>query len=224
LTGDGEPNPGSSAGQRRRWLAGGALTIVLLAAVAVVAALVARPDRPSVLAAPTSEYRGSVPPPGVHLPGFALRGFRGNLVTTQTLRDRVAVVTFLDTTCTDACPIIASVLGRAISGLTATERRHVRAFAITVDPAKDTPQSVRRFLRARGALGKLDFLLGGLGQLTPVWHRFAIVSADTTGNSDTHSADVRVYTRAGIWVSTLRPAVDLTTGNVVHDIRTALGR
>jgi cytochrome oxidase Cu insertion factor (SCO1/SenC/PrrC family) len=208
---------------RRRWLAGAVLTIVLLAAVAAAAALVARPDRPSVLA-PTSEYRGSVPPPGVHLPGFALRGFRGNLVTTQTLRDKVVVVTFLDTTCTDACPIIASVLGRAMSGLTSTERRHVSSFAITVDPAKDTPQSVKRFLRARGALGKMDFLLGGVGQLKPVWHRFAIVSADTTGNSDTHSADVRVYTRAGIWVSTLRPAVDLTTSNVVHDIRTALGR
>jgi protein SCO1 len=222
LTAHEEANPGASAPPRKRRLAGAALTLVTLAALAVALA-VSRPEQPLVLT-PTSEYRGSLPPPGLHLPGFMLHSFQGNLVTMQTLRDKVAVVTFLDTTCTDACPIIASVLGQAIAGLTPAERRHVSAIAITVDPARDTPQSVRHFLRARGALGKMDFLLGGLGQLVPVWHRFAIVSAPDSGDSNTHSADVRVYTRAGIWVSTLRPAMDLTTNNVVHDIRTALTR
>lgn len=223
MTADDEAHPDGSKRPNRRWLAAAAITMGVLAAVAIDVAFIAQPERPSILA-PTSEYRGSTPPPGVHLPRFSLQSFRGNLVTMQSMRHRVAVVTFLDTTCTDACPIIASVLGRAISGLAPSERRHVSAFAITVDPAKDTPRSVRRFLRARGALGQMDFLLGRPGQLTPVWHRFAIVSAATTGNSDTHSADVRIYTRRGIWVSTLRPAMDLTTSNVMHDIRTALGR
>jgi len=90
-----------------------------------------------------------------------------------------------------------------------------------VNPASDTPTSVRKFLRNRQALG-LDFLIGTMKQMRPVWRSFHIVAAAETGNADVHSADVRVFDQRGEWVSTLHLPPDLTPENLAHDLRRAL--
>jgi cytochrome oxidase Cu insertion factor (SCO1/SenC/PrrC family) len=169
-----------------------------------------------------ADYRGSVPPPGIHAPDFALRSYRGPVVRMSHLRGKVVLVTFLDSKCTESCPIIASVIAIALHRLTPPERRRVEAIAITVQPHIDTLASIRRFLSARRALGVLDFLIGSVRQLRPVWKAYFILPAIDTGSADIHSADVRVFDRAGVWVSTMHTAVDLTPTNLVHDIRTAL--
>jgi protein SCO1/2 len=167
-------------------------------------------------------YRGSPPPPGIHAPDFALRSYRGPIVHMAAQRGKVVLVTFLDTKCTESCPIIAGVIGAALRRLTSAERREVEAVAITVQPRLDTPASVRGFLRARHALDLLDFLIGSVAQLRPVWKAFQVLPAVDTGNADIHSADVRIFDRSGIWVSTMHVGVDLTPANLVYDIRLAL--
>jgi cytochrome oxidase Cu insertion factor (SCO1/SenC/PrrC family) len=169
-------------------------------------------------------YRGGTPPPGVRLPVFSLRSYRGNIVRPRQLGGKVVLVTFLDTKCTEKCPIIASQIGAALPLLPASARRQVFALAISVDPRVDSPRSVRRFLRRRHAVGKLDFLLGSVAKLRPVWDAFHIVPAADTGSADIHSADARVFDRRGIWVTTLHPGVDLTPRNLAHDLLTALRR
>jgi cytochrome oxidase Cu insertion factor (SCO1/SenC/PrrC family) len=139
----------------------------------------------------------------------------------QPLRGKVVLVTFLDTDCKTKCPLIASVIGDGLRLLSASDRRQVAPLALTVNPPRDTPVSVRRFLRDRDALG-LDFLLGTTNRMRPVWRGFHVLSAVETGNADVHSADVRVYDRAGEWVSTLHLPPDLTAENLAHDIRVAL--
>jgi len=171
-----------------------------------------------------SPYRGSRPPRGVRAPDFELRSYQGNLVRMRDLRGKVVLVTFLDTKCTDKCPIIASQIGAALPLLPSPARRQVVALAITVDPRVDSPASVRRFLARRHALGKLDFLLGSIKELRPIWKAFYVVAAPETGNSNVHSADARIFDRGGVWVSTLRPGVDMTPSNVAHDLLTALKR
>jgi cytochrome oxidase Cu insertion factor (SCO1/SenC/PrrC family) len=105
------------------------------------------------------------------------------------------VLTFLDSACHDSCPIIASVIGAAIPRLTSSERRQITSLALTVNPRSNTPPNVRRFLRARGAAGALDFLLGTPRTLKPLWRKFGVVSAYESGDADIHSADVRVFDR-----------------------------
>jgi cytochrome oxidase Cu insertion factor (SCO1/SenC/PrrC family) len=56
----------------------------------------------------SSVYCGSEPPPGIHMPGFRLRSYRGSAVSSAGLRGKVVLVTFLDTACTESCPIIAA--------------------------------------------------------------------------------------------------------------------
>jgi cytochrome oxidase Cu insertion factor (SCO1/SenC/PrrC family) len=136
----------------------------------------------------------------------------------------VVLTTFVDSACREACPIILARLARGLRMLDPQTRRQVTALAITVNPPVDTTEHVRRFLRQRGALGQIDYLVGSTRQLRPVWKAYGILPAVDTGNADVHSADVRIFDLRGEWVSTLHTAVDLTPANVAHDIRTALRR
>jgi protein SCO1/2 len=198
------------------------LLLPLLAAVIVYSSLNGGTSSTSLASGPPpGPYNGSEPPARIHLPQFALRDYKGRVVSSRELLGRVTLVTFLDTDCTTKCPIIAAQIGDGLRLLTEGERREVVPLAITVDPASDTPRSVRTFLRRRQAKG-LDFLLGTVEQLRPVWRSFQIVSAAETGNADVHSASVRIFDRRGIWVSTQHAGVDLTPSNLAHDLRVAL--
>ncbi|HXF96993.1 MAG TPA: SCO family protein [Gaiellaceae bacterium] len=203
---------------------------VIAAAVAAAAALVAvAAALPSLLGGSSGEegaYRGSMPPAGIRLPAFSLRRHDGALVRSAELRGRVAVVTFLDSQCTESCPVIAWSVARALEALRPAERRQVAAVAISTDPAEDTRASVRAFLRRNRALGTLDYLGGGepVARLRPLWRRFEILSSLESGRDTLHSAPVRIYDRRGVWVATLHAGVDLTAANLKHDLRVALRR
>jgi cytochrome oxidase Cu insertion factor (SCO1/SenC/PrrC family) len=167
-------------------------------------------------------YRGSEPPSGIRIADVTLPDHRGGTASLRAQRGKAVVLTFLDSKCTHTCPIIAAVFGHAWPLLTDAEKRQVRAYAISVNPLVDTPASVRRFLAARHATTALDWLVGSTKEMRPVWRAFAVLPAAETGNDDIHSADVRVFDRHGVWVSTLHAGVDLTPANLVHDIRLAL--
>lgn len=107
---------------------------------------------------PGGSYRGSEPPGRIPMPQFALRESGGDLVRTADLRGKVTLLTFLDSQCTESCPVIASLLGRALEAMSPGERGDVRAVAISTDPAEDTAASVREFLRANRALGKILYV------------------------------------------------------------------
>ncbi len=202
-----------------------AVTAALGAAAVVLAVAVASHKAGAVATGPPpGPYRGSEPPAGIHAPDFTLRDSLAGVVTMRSLRGSVVLVTFLDTKCREKCPIIASQIAAALPLLPPSARRQVVALAISVDPRVDSPASVRRFLRRRHAVGKLDFLLGSVRELRPVWNAFYIVPAADTGNADIHSADARIFDRRGIWVTTFHPGVDLTPRNLAHDLMTALKR
>ena len=171
---------------------------------------------------PPGRYKGSEPPAQIQMPQFALRNYKGRVIRSRELLGKVTLVTFLDTDCTTKCPIIAAQIGDGLRLLTEGEQEDVVPLAFSVNPANDTPRSVRAFLRRRQA-EQLDFLLGTVKKMSPVWRSFHIVAAAETGNADIHSADVRIFDRRGIWVSTQHAGVDLTPSNLAHDLRVALG-
>ena len=203
-----------------RWLPVGIATAILLVG-ALAAAVMLRPRTVEPTSQPPSPYRGSIPPRGIHAADFALHDYRGATVRMHTLRGRVAVVSFVDSKCTEKCPIVTAVIARALRQLPADTRREVVALLITVDPEVDTPQNVERFLEARRARG-LHYLTGSVSALRPVWKAYGILPASGTRNPDFHSSDVRIFNRDGIWVSTQHAGVDLTARNLDHDISVAL--
>jgi protein SCO1 len=169
-----------------------------------------------------ADFRGSEPPDGLALPAFSLRDDEGRVVRSGELRDKAVAVTFLDTRCTEACPIIAAQVGQAVRAL-GDHASHVEALAISVDPLRDTPAEVDAFLQRYRAKGALRYLNGSVAELRPVWKAFAVAAAHDTGNPNMHSAPVRIFDRRGQWRSTLHPGVDLTPQSLAHDLRVASG-
>ena len=155
---------------------------------------------------------------------FVLRNHDGRRIRSADLRGRVTLLTFLDSQCTESCPVIAWTVARTLDSLDENERSEVRAVAISTDPAEDTRRAVRRFLARNRALGRLLYVGGGQSsnELRKVWSEFKVLSSLESGEDALHSAPVRIYDRRGIWVATLHAGVDLTEANLAHDIRVTL--
>ena len=203
-------------GRVRKRAALGTAVLAVGVGTALAAGLVTRGG------ADDAAWRGSTPPARILLPAFTLGDDAGNRVSSGDLRGKVVAVTFLDTQCRAACPVIAGQVGAALSLLSRSERRDVVALAISADPVEDTQGAVAAFLRRHRVRGRLHYLVGSEPELRPVWSAFDVLPATDTGDDDVHSAPVRIYDRAGVWVSTQHVGVDLTPENLAHDLRLAL--
>jgi protein SCO1/2 len=168
------------------------------------------------------DFRGSAPPEGIRLPSFSLREHSGRVTRSDELQGKVVLVTFLDTQCTEACPVIAGQIGVGLELLSPDERNRVVALAVSSDPKEDTAPSVRTFLRRHHVEGQLRYLLGSERELRPVWEAFHVLPSADTGDDELHSAPLRIFAPDGVWVSTLHADADLTPENLAHDIRAAL--
>jgi cytochrome oxidase Cu insertion factor (SCO1/SenC/PrrC family) len=160
-----------------------------------------------------ADFRGSVPPEGLMLPQA--------VADSPGVAGKALAVTFLDTQCTEACPIAASQMAEAMR-LLEDDRGRVLALAYSVDPLNDTPASIRSFLAKNRATGQIRYVDGSVAELRPLWNEFKILPSHGTGNSNMHSAPVRVYDADGEWRSTLHPGVDLSPANLAHDLQEAL--
>ena len=201
-----------------RWVVIAVVVVLVLAGAVTAAVLVLDSE------VERDAYRGSTPPEAIPLPEFAIPESSGAIVSSRDLEGKVVLVTFLDSQCTEACPIIASQIARALDSLGAEERAEVAPLAISTDPVEDTPTSVRAFLRKNRAEGRLRYLVAPVEELRPVWEAFQIVVSYDTGIDTLHSAPVRIYDPDGVWVTTLHAGADLSTENLVHDVRVALAR
>lgn len=103
----------------RALLLGLAVGAILVAGVALSVGSLGRGPPASTAGA----YRGSEPPVGIALSDFALRSYDGRVVRSSDLRGRVTVLTFLDSQCTESCPVIAWTIARSLDALGSNERR-----------------------------------------------------------------------------------------------------
>jgi protein SCO1 len=88
---------------------------------------------------------------GETMPPFALVDQSGTTVRSESLRGHALVVSFVFTTCVEACPLITAQLVRA-QARARTEKLdgRVRFVSITLDPVTDTPDVLRRYADAHG--------------------------------------------------------------------------
>jgi protein SCO1/2 len=96
------------------------------------------------------------------LPAFELTDQSGRTVRTEDLRGRPLVVSFVFTTCVEACPIVVAQLVRLQAHVRAAGlAERVRFVSITLDPMTDTPDVLRRYAAGYGAdLATWHFLTG----------------------------------------------------------------
>ena len=129
----------------------------------------------------------------------------------RSLRGQPVVVTFLYTTCEDSCPIQAQTIRGALDEL----GHDVPALAIAVDPPRDTPERAQAFLAKQRATGRIDFVLGSLAELRPVWNGFYIQPQSVTQEHQARFTlvDSQGYQRIGY------PGAEATPERLAHDLR-----
>jgi protein SCO1 len=167
-------------------------------------------------------FDGALLPRGVGTPIFTLTDQEGRRVSLDQYRGRVAILTFLSTTCRPTCPLIAQQIRGALDEMGAdpnpSHARPVPVLIVSANPAADTPAAVRRFLGEAALEGRVEFLTGTPGELGAVWHAYGIVPGQLGDAESPHAAAVLLLDREG-QKRDLFQVEQLTPEGLVHDIR-----
>ncbi len=137
-----------------RWLLRLASWGVLISAtlLLVVSFVHSRRDKPNLPAETALPVLGE-------LPAFSLTAHTGQSVTLDDLRGRVWIANFFFTTCRSICPIMQDNMSEVQKAFASNPT--VQMVSFTVDPERDTVQTLQEYARRRGALpGKWLFVTG----------------------------------------------------------------
>ncbi|MGH8064403.1 MAG: SCO family protein [Candidatus Entotheonellia bacterium] len=108
-------------------------------------------------------------------PVFSLTTQDGHQLALKGLRGKVVVVTFIYTSCTDACPLLTAKMAALQDDLGSDFGSKVFFVSITVDPERDTPEVLTRYAQAHGAnLSGWAFLTGMPDQIRTVARQYGI--------------------------------------------------
>ena len=142
--------------------------------------------------ADNSTARRPGPPGSAPAPAISLRDQHGQRVTLASLRGSTVALTFFDSLCKESCPIEGQMLGAAIRQVGSASRP--RLLVVSVDPAGDTPQTVRRALRKWHLPADTIWLMGTRSALKPVWDAYQITVEPVSGDI-VHSTAVYLIDR-----------------------------
>jgi protein SCO1/2 len=109
-------------------------------------------------------------------PAFSLTDQNGRRVALADFRGRVAILTFLFTHCTDVCPALPQILNRVDQLLTEDERKQLAYVGISIDPKRDTPAQMKKFMQQHGLPeSRWTLLTGSLQALTKAANDYGVV-------------------------------------------------
>ncbi|HZO38981.1 MAG TPA: SCO family protein [Methylomirabilota bacterium] len=113
---------------------------------------------------------------GEMMPSFALVDQAGAVVRSESLKGRAVVVSFVFTTCAEACPLITAQLVRTQTRVRSEKLDdRVRFVSITLDPTTDRPEVLRRYAEAYGIdLASWHFLTGAADDVGRVVRAFGL--------------------------------------------------
>lgn len=139
----------------------------------------------------TQRFVGGDAVPAKPAAPIRLTDYRGREVDLAKLKGKPVLVAFLYTHCEDLCPVVAAKVHTTYSLLKPGEARPV-FLAVSVDPARDTPASARKFNREHRTTGEIDWLLGSKPELQRVWKAWHIVPEREKNDPEAieHSADI----------------------------------
>jgi cytochrome oxidase Cu insertion factor (SCO1/SenC/PrrC family) len=148
-----------------------------------------QPPRPSGIPASVSTSLASLmqlsPVPHVTAPGFTLTDQSGRPVSMASFRGRTVVLTFMDSHCTDICPIVSREFIDARNDLGSAASRVV-FIAVNVNPYHRRVSDVASFSRAQRleSIGSWHFVTGSLKSLRAVWKNYEIFVQAPSRNAD----------------------------------------
>ena len=172
------------------------LVVALLAGgVTGVSAHDPLPARPSPSPLSAAPHRAVIKP----APDFALVALDGRVVRLADLRGHVALISFVYTRCSSACPLLTArlaVLQRRAAVLPSSQRPIL--VSITVDPERDSTEQLREYAARFGAdLTTWRFLRDEPRRLAPVLSAWDEWTRPAAGGELDQPARIYLLDRAG---------------------------
>lgn len=160
-----------------RWVRFGVMPFFLALAVSMAASayLTVRARDAADTPSPLVQLMGLSDMNARHAPGFTLTDQHGRQVSLSAFRGKAVLLAFMDSRCTEVCPVLAQEFLLAEHDLGATAA-HVAFVGVNVDPMGESVGAVAHFSRLHG-LSKLPnwyFLTGTTASLEAVWKAYGI--------------------------------------------------
>jgi protein SCO1 len=103
---------------------------------------------------------------------------RERRLTSDVLRDRLAIVGFFYTTCGTVCPILSNLMLQVEQKLGSRVGRDVTMVSLSIDPLRDTPPRLTEYRRSLGAGEGWVWLTGARPQVEEALRAFGAYTAD----------------------------------------------
>jgi protein SCO1/2 len=132
-------------------------------------------------------------------PVFSLTTQDGHQLALKELRGKVVVVTFIYTSCADACPLLTAKMAALQDDLGSDFGPNIFFVSITVDPERDTPEVLTRYTQTHGAnLSGWAFLTGTSDEIRAVARQYGIYHKKQTGGDVDHTFLTSLVDQRGI--------------------------
>jgi protein SCO1 len=121
-------------------------------------------------------------------PDFSLTSQDGAPVSLGDFRGKVLAVTFIFTSCADACPLLTAKMAQVQDALGADFGTKISFISITVDPEHDTPAVLKEYARNFGVDFKgWAFLTGTVEAIDDVTDRYGVFASQAAASDIDHT-------------------------------------
>jgi protein SCO1 len=155
-------------------------------------------------------------------PAFTLTTQDSRRLALDDLRGKVVVITFIFTSCADACPLLTAKMAALQDDLGSDFGPQIFFISITVDPERDTPEVLTRYAQVHGAkLSGWAFLTGTPDEIRAVARQYGIFYKKQTGGDVDHTFLTSLVDQRG----TLRVqymGIRFDSDEFLHDLQSLL--
>ena len=117
------------------------------------------------------------------------------------IRGKIVSINFIYTSCTDICPLDTAQLRRVQQMLGDRVGRDIHMYSISVDPANDTPATLRRFMRSYDIGPGWTFLTGSREDVDLLQRRLGISPIEPGARLSEHDTSIVVGNETtGQWI------------------------
>ena len=202
--------------QTRVWLT---VAAILLFIAVILVSFVNRIQQPRIMSASEMQANGLyIFETPRDFGDFQLLDHRGDPFTPDAFADRWTLLFFGFTHCPDICPTTMSFLARLVDQLDGTEAANTQVVLITVDPARDTPETLAGYVpyfdpNFLGVTGEFIEILGFARSLNAPFRK---VTADDGSYQVDHSANVMLINPRGHFHGFFKAPLDLAKVKVTY--------
>lgn len=148
-------------------------------------------------------------------PDFLLRDQSGVLISLSDFRGKVVVLTFMDSTCKDTCPLTAAQFRQTYRQFDKNEANQVIFIGVNVNPEANQVADVAEITKTwhLEEMPSWHFLTGNREELAAVWKAYGVAAVPSTdGNEIMHTPGVFLIDPSGQkrWYISTPYSTDLT--------------